>query len=68
MCRHPVSEHPDWPWIITKAGYEQKGRLLFEADMRNQDLFDEHFYSHFNDYGFQEVVENQAGLDLGVVA
>jgi hypothetical protein len=36
--------------------------------MRNQDLFGEHFYSHFNDYGFQEVVENQAGHHPGVVA
>nr|KAK5438812.1 hypothetical protein LTR18_008247 [Exophiala xenobiotica] len=68
VCRHPVSENPDWPWTITKAGYESKGRLLFEARMRNQDLFGEYFYSHFNDYGFQEVVENQAGHHPGILA
>ncbi|EXJ72456.1 uncharacterized protein A1O5_04960 [Cladophialophora psammophila CBS 110553] len=59
ICKLPASEHPEHNWILTTEGYRLVARLQWEIEIRDQDKFGEHFFSDFNGYGFQEVMENQ---------
>ncbi|KIW70852.1 hypothetical protein PV04_03090 [Phialophora macrospora] len=59
ICKLPASENPEHKWLLTKQGYLMVAKLQYEVAIRDQDAIGEHFYSDFNGYGFQEVMENQ---------
>lgn len=58
LCAKPANDHPDHPWITTKAG---KMKYLTQFEMmalRCPENFDMHIYSGFESLGAVEVFEN----------
>ncbi|KAJ9603383.1 hypothetical protein H2200_012161 [Cladophialophora chaetospira] len=59
ICKLPASENPSHNWLLTQEGYLMVARLQYEVDIRDQEAIQEHYFSDFSGYGFQEVMENQ---------
>ena len=57
-CHKPASEHPDHPWIITKAGYRKLLTMQILVTLRDPDNFSMYTYNDHAAYGAMEVVEN----------
>ena len=58
VCMKPASEHPGYPWILTKAGLYKYRMQTAHADLRNPDNFDMYTYNDHAGYGVMEVVRN----------
>ena len=59
ICGKPVSERPEWKWLLSKKGYETMLRLEKEVQNRDQNRKEGYFVNRHNGLGFQEVLENQ---------
>ena len=57
-CHKPMSEHPDHPWIITKAGYRKLLTSQILVELRDPDNFNMYTYNDHSGYGVMEVLEN----------
>ncbi|KAE8145301.1 hypothetical protein BDV25DRAFT_133908 [Aspergillus avenaceus] len=57
-CRKPASEYPEYPWIITPAGYRKLSHQFLHVNPRTPDLFDMSIYNDFEGFGTVEVLQN----------
>jgi hypothetical protein len=62
ICKLPIEDHPEHKWMLTKKGYLNTARLMYEVNIRDQDAIGEYFCNDFSGYGYQEVMENQVRL------
>ncbi|KAH0541674.1 hypothetical protein FGG08_003837 [Glutinoglossum americanum] len=63
-CKKPLSENPDWPWVVSKDGFALALKWQKEQMKRCQDAFDVYLYNDYNGYGIAEVVDGiLAALD-----
>lgn len=55
----PVEENPDWPWVVSRQGWDVFNNNDLAAWKRDQDEAGMYVYNDFTGYGLQEVIENQ---------
>ncbi|KAI5918765.1 hypothetical protein F4810DRAFT_554932 [Camillea tinctor] len=58
MCFKPASEHPDYPWVVSRAGYRKFFTQHIHAQLRDPDNFDMYTFNDHAGYGILEVVQN----------
>jgi hypothetical protein len=58
ICDKPVAEHPEHPFIISRAGNHKYFTQRIHLSLRRPDMFDMYVYNDFEAYGVMEVVEN----------
>lgn len=58
ICNKPSTEHPDHPFIISRAGNHKYFTARIHLSLRCPDMFDMYVYNDFEAYGVMEVVEN----------
>ncbi|GAM43413.1 hypothetical protein TCE0_050r18205 [Talaromyces pinophilus] len=58
ICNKPSTEHPDHPFVISRAGNHKYFMARIHLSLRCPDMFDMYVYNDFESYGVMEVVEN----------
>ncbi|KAI1474121.1 hypothetical protein F4774DRAFT_401622 [Daldinia eschscholtzii] len=58
VCFKPVSENPDHPWVVSKAGYRKYYTQHIHLSLRDPDNFDMYTYNDHAGYGCLELVQN----------
>lgn len=58
LCDKPSTDHPDHPFIISRAGNHKYFTARILLSLRCPDMFDMYVYNDFESYGVMEVVEN----------
>lgn len=54
----PASEHPQYPWIVSQAGWAKYMAQFTFARLRNPDMFQMYTFNHHIRYGILEMVQN----------
>ncbi|EON68928.1 hypothetical protein W97_08186 [Coniosporium apollinis CBS 100218] len=54
----PLSEHPDWPWRVSKPARKMAAKYAQDVDKRDPDIFGMYIYNDYHGYGTAEVIEN----------
>lgn len=58
ICNKLSTEHPDHPFVISRAGNHKYFTARIHLSLRCPDMFDMYVYNDFESYGVMEVVEN----------
>lgn len=51
LCKDPAEQHPEHPWIFTRAGVSRFFDQRLCADLRCPDMFDMYTYNDHHGYG-----------------
>ena len=58
LCHKLASDHPEYPWVATRAGVRKLSNQHVHADIRCPDVFDMDVFNDFTGYGLVEVAQN----------
>ncbi|KAE8364716.1 hypothetical protein BDV27DRAFT_111365 [Aspergillus caelatus] len=58
LCHKLASDHPEYPWVATRAGVRKFTNQHVHADIRCPDVFDMDVFNDFTGYGLVEVAQN----------
>lgn len=58
----PLSEHPEWPWRVSKPARKMAAKYAQDVDKRDPDIFGMYIYNDYHGYGTVEVIENMVSM------
>ncbi|KAI0131487.1 hypothetical protein F4814DRAFT_406176 [Daldinia grandis] len=58
ICSKPAGENPDYPWLVSRAGYRKYCTQDIHFSLRNPDYFDMYTYNDHVGYGCVQIVQN----------
>jgi hypothetical protein len=58
ICLKSADDHPDHPWVVTKAGQIKLNQMHIQADLRCPDNFQMYTFNDHEAYGMMQVFQN----------